>query len=127
MWFWIFMFFSSLLVPVLMMAAGRMMFRHPPKSINRIYGYRTSMSMKNMETWKFAHETCGKLWQKVGLVLFAISAVIQIPLYGTSDEVLGTADGILCMVQCVCLVLSIIPVERALKANFHPDGSKKSV
>ncbi|MEE0057733.1 MAG: SdpI family protein [[Bacteroides] pectinophilus] len=43
-------------IPLLMIIAGRMMWKHCPKKINGIVGYRTKMSMINMDTWKFAHE-----------------------------------------------------------------------
>jgi len=42
-----------------------MMYKHPPKSINAIYGYRTARSMKNDETWKLpmiAVEDSGLSW-----------------------------------------------------------------
>jgi len=42
------------MIPVIMIGVGYMMYKHPPKSINAIYGYRTARSMKNDETWKFA-------------------------------------------------------------------------
>lgn len=29
---------------------------HDPKNINGLIGYRTSRSMRNMDTWNFAHE-----------------------------------------------------------------------
>ena len=32
-----------------------------PKEINSVFGYRTSMSMKNKDTWEFAHKYCGKV------------------------------------------------------------------
>lgn len=51
----------DLLIPVVMIVAGRMMWKHPPKNINEVIGYRTGHSMKNMDTWKFAHNYCGKL------------------------------------------------------------------
>lgn len=41
---------------------------YPHKSVNRTYGYRTSMSMKNNETWKFAHGHNGMIWRWVGLI-----------------------------------------------------------
>ena len=52
----------DLIVPIVMIIGGRMMWKHCPKSINGIVGYRTHRSTKNMDTWKFAHEYCGKLW-----------------------------------------------------------------
>jgi len=54
---------------VIMIGVGYMMYKHPPKSINAIYGYRTARSMKNDETWKFAHDCCGRLWFKLGFIL----------------------------------------------------------
>ena len=63
------MFIFNLLIPVLMIIFGRIMYKHAPKSINGVYGYRTSMSMKNEDTWKFAHDDCGRLWYKIGLIM----------------------------------------------------------
>lgn len=62
MWFWWFMFCCNLLIPAIFIFAGRMMWKHYPKEINDILGYRTKRSMKNIDTWKFAHEYCGRLW-----------------------------------------------------------------
>ena len=45
------------------------MWKHCPKHINGMLGYRTTRSMKNMDTWKFAHDYCGKLWWKIGWVM----------------------------------------------------------
>lgn len=66
MWFWWFLFCCDLLVPVTMIVSGRIMWKHPPKNINGLMGYRTSRSMKNMDTWLFAHDYCGRLWWKIG-------------------------------------------------------------
>ena len=51
MGFWIFMFMTTLLIPVMMIVFGLIFLKNPPKEINWAYGYRTSMSMKNQETW----------------------------------------------------------------------------
>ena len=61
MWFWWFMLISSLLIPALMITAGWFMWKRPPKKINSAIGYRTSRSMKNINTWQFAHHYCGRL------------------------------------------------------------------
>jgi len=42
------MFLCNLMIPVIMIGVGYMMYKHPPKSINAIYGYRTARSMKMM-------------------------------------------------------------------------------
>ena len=62
MWFWIFMLCIDLLTPLLMVGFGKYFFKHTSKDINEIFGYRTAMSMKNKDTWVFAHTYCGKLW-----------------------------------------------------------------
>ena len=62
MGFWWFMLICDLIIPIVMLIGGRMMWKHCPKHINGIVGYRTARSMKNMDTWKFAHDYCGKLW-----------------------------------------------------------------
>lgn len=46
MWFWWFILICDCIIPVLMIIAGRMMWKHCPKKINGIVGYRTKMSMK---------------------------------------------------------------------------------
>ena len=56
------MLICDLIIPIVMIIGGRMMWKHCPKHINGIVGYRTTRSMKNMDTWKFAHDYCGKLW-----------------------------------------------------------------
>ena len=53
MWFWWFMFCCDILIPVTMIACGWMMWKYCPKNINGLVGYRTSRSMRNMDTWKF--------------------------------------------------------------------------
>ena len=125
MGFWMFLFVCNLLIPLLMVIAGRMMYRHTPKSINGIYGYRTKMSMKNEETWKFAHDYCGRLWQKAGLVALALSAVVQLPFLRASEAVVGTVGGIISFAQVILLLCTILPVERALRANFDQDGRRR--
>ena len=124
MWFWFFMFFCNLLVPILMLAFGRVMRKNPPKDINGVYGYRTKRSMQNQDTWDFAHACCGKLWQKLGWILLVPSILVQLPfIHGTENQI-AVVSGVVCAVQIVVLIGSIFPVERALKKNFDDWGRK---
>ena len=45
MWLWWFMLGCNLLIPAIMLGAGWMMYKHCPKDINWVYGYRTARSM----------------------------------------------------------------------------------
>lgn len=122
MWFWWFMFICDLLVPVVMILCGRMMWKHSPKKINSLFGYRTSRSMKNMDTWIFAQKHFGKLWWKIGWIILIPSILVHIPFYGASDDMIGIVGLILVTVQTIIIIVSIIPTERALKNTFPEEG-----
>lgn len=122
---WWFMFFCNILIPVIFIVAGRMMWKHCPREINGLIGYRTKRSMKNMETWKFAHDYCGRLWWKIGWILLLPSILVQIPLIHSTDNAIGIVGGIICAVQCIILIVSIFPTENALKKTFLEDGTRR--
>ena len=126
MGFWIFMMLSNFLVPGLMIIFGRVFLKHPPKTINGIYGYRTTMSGKNQETWDFAHQYCGKLWWKLGWILLVISIFAMIPMIGKDTGSVGTWSAVFEMIQCAVMVLSIFPTERALRKNFDKEGNRRT-
>ena len=126
MWFWLFVLVSDLLIPVIQIAAGWMMWKHCPAGINNVYGYRTKRSKKNMDTWKFAHEHCGRLWWRVGWVTLPLSVAAHLPFYGGSEEAIGNACLVICIVQMLVLIGSIFPTEAALKRTFNEDGTRRT-
>ena len=125
MWFWWYMLVCNLLVPVIMVISGRLMRKHCPKRINNLFGYRTMRAMKNMDTWQFAHEDCGKRWWKVGWIVMILSVLIQIPFYGSEENVIGIVGIVLCSLQVVTIIVSAIPTEIALKKTFQEDGTRR--
>ena len=60
------------------------------------------MSMKNEETWRFAHEHCGRVWLRVGLM-----------------------GSLVCLAQLVPLIGAIFPTERALRREFDENGNRR--
>ena len=120
--FWIFMFVMDLLIPLTMIGFGKGFIKHPPSEINGFFGYRTSMSMKNKETWQFAHHYCGKVWVILGWIGFAMCVVILPMVLGKDKDCIGMVGGIVCAIQCVFLIVSILPTEVALKKKFDKDG-----
>ncbi|WP_077074620.1 SdpI family protein [Aedoeadaptatus urinae] len=58
--------FAVFLIPGIMVFFGRLMGDHPPKTINGAYGYRTSMSMKNQDTWDYAQAAFAERWRRWG-------------------------------------------------------------
>lgn len=122
MGFWIFMLFMDLLIPLAMVGFGKLFITKPPKNINSVYGYRTTMSMKNRDTWEFAHKYCGNLWFKCGAVLLPISVIPLIFVLNKGTDIIGTVGGIVCIIQLVPLIGSISPTEAALKKTFDQNG-----
>lgn len=125
MWLWWFWLICDLFIPLVMIVVGRMTWKHCPKNINSLIGYRTTRSMKNMDTWKFAHEYCGKLWWKLGWLIMILTVLMYIPLYQGNDNMVGIAGVVLITIQCTVLIISIYPTEKALKEHFTDDGTRK--
>lgn len=126
MGFWIFMFIMDLLIPLTMIGFGRYFLKSAPKEINVIFGYRTTMSMKNKDTWMFAHNYCGKLWYKGGLILLPITTILMLLVIGKTQTVIGTTGGIICAIQMLPLIGVIFPTEMALKRTFDKNGNRNS-
>ena len=81
--------------------------------------------MKNMETWKFAHEHSGRLWWRIGWVMLVCSIALLLP-FVRSGEVIVTIVGLLvCTAQVIGLIVSVIPTEAALKKKFDEDGNPR--
>ncbi len=125
MQFYIAVFCCNLIIPLVMVVGGYAMYMKPPKRINHIIGFRTKMSMKNDDTWKFAHERCGKLWFKIGIILLIASAVIQMPFVRSDDFTLDVLTLTLETVQLIVLIVSALSVEKKLKKTFDENGNRR--
>ena len=121
MGFWIFMLVVNLILPITMIFLGRYYSRKAPKNINWVYGYRTTMSTKNKDTWEFAHKLLGKMWYRCGIVLLPLSALVMLFVLGKRENIVAITGEIICGVQVVIMVLVIHPIERALRKNFDKD------
>ena len=62
---------------------------------------------------------------KIGWLMIIPSALIHIPLYHSDENTIGVAGGILVTVQCIILIVSIYPTEKALKKHFNNDGTRR--
>lgn len=125
--FWFFMLIIDLLVPCAMIGLGKLFLNKAPKNINSTFGYRTTMSMKNQDTWQFAHKYCGKLWFRFGLILLPLSIIPLLFVLGKEIEIIATVGTVTCFVQLVPILGSIIPTEIALRKAFETDGKRKQL
>ncbi|HBA67867.1 MAG TPA: hypothetical protein DCZ40_00690 [Lachnospiraceae bacterium] len=118
MGFWIFLTICNLMIPILMIVIGKVFINHPPKKVNGIYGYRTSRSMKNQDTWNFAHLYCGKLWWKIGWIMLPLSVIGMLPAIGKNDNMAGGWGAAVITAECIAMLMTIFFVERALAKKF---------
>ena len=111
-----------LLTPGIMMGFGALFMKKPPKTINALFGYRTSRSMKNEQTWGFAHRYIGRLWLWAGAVLGACTLLLLV-LFSYSEEASTNLLLWWIWVELIVLMAPIFPTERALKRHFDKGGN----
>lgn len=126
MWFWGFMLVMVMLIPVTMIGFGKYFLKNAPKEINPVFGYRTSRSMKNRDTWEFAHRLCGKIWYRTGWILLPLSVIPMMFVTGKDTDTVGNLGAVISLVQIIPLIGSIIPVEHALKKAFDENGMPRT-
>ncbi len=123
--FWIFMLIINLLIPAIMIVFGSICLKRAPKEINDVIGYRTTMSMKNRDTWEFAHHYCGKVWRFVGWVILIPSILATVFVFGKDTSSVGSLSLIVIVIQTIILIISIAPTEIALRKTFDENGCRR--
>ena len=123
---WVLMLVCNLLIPAVTVWYWQQFKKDPPKEPNAWFGYRTNRSMKNQDTWNFAQRKMGAVWGRWGLAMLPPAVVCQ-----ALTLLCPTVDG-MCLwsipittVETALLLLSMIPVERALKQNFDENGVRR--
>lgn len=115
----------ELLVPATMIGFGSYFRKNAPKEINSTFGYRTTRSMKNRDTWEFAHNCCGKLWQRIGIALAPATIIAMLFSLGRSIDDIGRYGTVIIAIQTAVMIASIFPVESALKKTFDEYGRRR--
>ena len=111
--FWCMMLLFALLIPATMIGFGRSFFKRPPRDINATFGYRTTMSMKNQETWKLAHRVCGRYWFICGLILLPLSVLPMLFVINRSTETIGMTG-----------MIAVFVSARSHALRDHPDRAR---
>ena len=117
---WVLLSVTSLLLPMIMLICGYRYSTKVPKSMKS--GYRTHRSMLSRETWVYAHRRLGGIWKKLGWIMLIVSAAFPMLLLDKSEEEAHVALGLVCLVQVVPFLASLVPVERELKEKFDENG-----
>ena len=92
----------------------------PPKNINSLYGYRTTSSMRNQETWQLANQFAARLMIQMGGLLAMVGALtFLLPPSPVTGLVAGTALVIL------SVVMQVYFTEKHINKHFDKKGSRR--
>ncbi len=127
MGFKIFMLVVAVAAPLMMTAVGAVFSKSAPKTINAVFGYRTAMSMKNEDTWAFAHHYCGRMWLVCGVVFTVLTAALMAFAFKKEENTFGVLAAALCFLCVLGMVWSVVLTERALKETFDEEGNRRAL
>ena len=96
------------------------------KKINYVLGYRTPMSMKNLDTWKFGNIYAGKYMWRTGCVLLVGSLIALFIVMNSGDSVVRIVGIIIIIVHAVMIFGAIILTEVKLRKVFDHQGNRKA-
>ena len=80
------------------------------------------MSMKNRQTWEFAHKHCGRTWIICGAVLLPAAVAAMLFCLGADTDRVGNFGTAVIFGELAVLIASIIPTVVALRRNFDQYG-----
>ena len=116
---------NLMIIPLSIMFFGWWFTKEHPKKINSFFGYRSKMSMKNLNTWRAAHEYFGRLWFRIGLNISIVTIMILYLFRNSSNETLDKMFAVLLVIDVVVLLLPIIATEIMLRKKFDSSGEYK--
>lgn len=129
MGFWIVMFAVALLMPLMMLFIGGLYTKGIGIGhVNTTMGYRTKMSMKNEETWAFAHRHFGTMWKLWGLILLPITivgSVLCLVFFGQTNDSIAISMVVIIVVQSIVMMIPLFLTNVALKQTFDEDGKRR--
>ena len=92
----------------------------PPRKINSFYGYRTTSSMRNMDTWTTANKYSATIMIIVGLILTIIGlGTTFIPDTGATGT--GVAIGLIIF----SIIIMVGKTEKHSKKLFDKNGNRQ--
>ena len=96
------------------------------KKINYVLGYRTPMSMKNLDTWKYGNIVAGRYMWITGAILLIGSLIALFIVMGSDTTTIRTVGITIIIVHAVMIIGTILFSEIALRKRFDHQGNLKS-
>jgi len=114
---WFLVCIACLICPILMLVYGIRFSQYQPKR-DGICGVRIKAALENEETWNFAHQYCGKLWQTMGMFMASAVIICMMVLINFSNLVIAVSGVVILLIQLVLFVLTFAFVSKAIVKNF---------
>lgn len=120
---------TGLIIPIMMILCGLYFVKANLPEPNALFGYRTTRSMKNNDTWVFSNRLMGKYWLKSGIYVTILTVIVFIFLsmsrFSFDEDSLGIILMIILFGQMIFMCIPIHFVEKALKENFDENGNRR--
>jgi len=106
-----------LICPLMMLVYGIRFTRFQPKR-EGICGVRIKEALENDETWDFAHQYCGQMWENMGIIMACIVVAAMMILFRFNELVIAVSGVVIVFVQFILFVLSFAFVSKAIVKKF---------
>jgi uncharacterized membrane protein len=104
----------------ILLIAGFLQFRWPPKKINNFYGYRTPRTMRNIDTWREGNHFASKLMMRLGA--YHLLGALFLALTPYSEPLVHV--GYILLILPLVIAMMVIS-ERHMANVFNKDGSRR--
>lgn len=122
--FWILMVIVDLISPLAMIGLGCCLLKSKRGS-KTLFGFKTAMWIKNMDTEKFADVFCSRYYLFVGLIMIPLSIIVMTLVISKNMSTIALIGGIICTVQGFLLASVPFAAEIALRIMFDKDGNRR--
>ena len=111
------------LVPFICLIIYLIFHYKPPKKINKTYGYRSKLSMKNQLMWDYAQAYFSLIYVKISIILFILNVLFSIITIFLNVYTYAIFGCIFFVFQLLWLPIPIYFVEKKLKFFCKKGGN----
>jgi len=111
------LFVVPLLVGIILIICGVLLKYYPRKTMNILYGYRTSRSMKNQAQWDFAQSYAATECIRLGILLSLCSVL---GFYFQTTEIVGALVGI--GIMLITFIILISELKERLRGSLKENS-----
>lgn len=116
--------FLILFVPIIYILPGLLLLRHPPKSPNDLYGYRTKRASRSKHTWAYAQKKSAKIMITIGIIELALNIlIVMVAQYAFSYSGVKPLLGNLSLAYALGNIILIVAItQHSLRRHFDESG-----